>query len=247
MSVIRVARFYKVIYYVVLISFIIPLLSLTVSLITVYNGDISEHKEQLKAEYMLMIVQAILGVIAINIPSFLTKKYSFDIPHGILILYTVFLFCSIYLGEIKRFYSNIDLWDDILHCFSSVMTGFFGFMLVYIFNRSRDTNIAAKLSPIFLAIFAFCFSLTIGAVWEIYEFSLDHIFGLNMQKYRLPSGEDMIGHIALTDTMTDIIIDTLGAFISTAVGYFSITRKQGFINDYLSGEDKNIPQHEKGE
>ena len=239
MAVIQGSKLYKVIYYVVLISFIIPLLSFTISLITVYNGDISEHSKQLKTEYMLMVVQALLGVIAINIPPFLMKKYSFEVPTGILILYTVFLFCSIYLGEIKRFYSHIDLWDDILHCFSSVMTGFFGFMLVYIFNRSRETDIAAKLSPIFLALFAFCFSLSIGAVWEIYEFTIDRFFSLNMQKYRLPNGNDLVGHAALADTMTDIVIDTVGALVSTAIGYFSIKRKQGWISEYLRVDEKS--------
>lgn len=240
MAGIRGARFYTVIYYFVLISFIIPLTSVTISLIAVYKGDISEQVSQLRAEYILMIVQAILGIIAINIPSFLMKRYSFDVPQSILILYTVFLFCSIYLGEIKRFYSHIDLWDDILHCFSSVMTGLFGFMLVYIFNRSRDSRIAEKLSPIFLALFAFCFAVAIGAIWEIYEFSLDHLFELNMQKYRHSNGEELVGHSAVTDTMTDIIIDTAGAFLATAVGYFSIKRKQGWISDYLSGEEQTM-------
>ena len=98
-----------------------------------------------------------------------------------------------------------------------------------------------------MALFAFCFAVAIGAIWEIYEFSLDHLFELNMQKYRHSNGEEFVGHSAVTDTMTDIIIDTAGAFLATAVGYFSIKRKQGWISDYLSGEEQTMDLKERKE
>ncbi len=228
---------YKIVYYFAIISFVIPMIGVSAKLVTLFSSENTTENSVLRTEYILMIVQAVLGIISINIPKFLMEKYSFDVPYSILILYTVFLFCAIYLGEIRRFYSHVDLWDDILHCFSSIMTGFFGFMLVYIINRTKDEKLAVKMSPIFVAMFAFCFSLTIGAVWEIYEFSLDHFMNLNMQKYRLDDGTALIGHTAVVDTMTDIIIDAIGSLLASVFGYFSIKRKRGWINEYLSGEE----------
>ena len=68
-----------------------------------------------------------------------------------------------------------------------------------------------NLSPVFIAVFAFCFALALGAVWEIYEFTMDSVFGTNMQKYMLDNGTALIGQAALQDTMKDIIVDAIGA------------------------------------
>ena len=66
-----------------------------------------------------------------------------------------------------------------------------------------------NLSPVFIAVFAFCFALAMGAVWEIYEFTMDSVFGTNMQKYMLDNGTALIGQAALQDTMKDIIVDAI--------------------------------------
>ena len=67
----------------------------------------------------------------------------------------------------------------------------------------------------FVAMFSFCFAVSIGAVWEIYEFSFDGLLGLNMQKFLLADGTPLVGRAALTDTMKDIIVDTIGALIAS--------------------------------
>ena len=130
------------------------------------------------------------------------------------------------------------MWDNVLHAFSSLMLGLFGFMLVYVLNKSMsDEGLTAKLSPVFIAFFAFSFSVAVGCIWEIYEFSFDYFFDLNMQKYRLDDGTPLIGRKAVFDTMKDIIIDVLGALTATVIGYLSILRKKGFVSDYLSGKE----------
>ena len=88
--------------------------------------------------------------------------------------------------------------------FSSMMTGFFGLMVVTILNRNK--HVTMDLSPFFLCLFAFCFSVTLGSLWEIYEFTADGLFGLNMQKFMTAQGELLVGHEALRDTMKDIIV-----------------------------------------
>ena len=75
-----------------------------------------------------------------------------------------------------------------------------------------------------MCLFAFCFSVTIGSLWEIYEFIGDGLFGLNMQKFMTAQGELLVGHNALRDTMKDIIVDVLGALLASVIGMISIRR-----------------------
>ena len=82
-----------------------------------------------------------------------------------------------------------------------------------------------KLSPLFVALFAFCFALATGAVWEIYEYACDALMGLNMQKYATEQGAQLVGRAALRDTMKDIIFDALAALLVAAAGYFSIRKR----------------------
>ena len=170
----------------------------------------------IRSDYVLMLLQCILGIVVLGVPAFLEKRFSFEMPNIMAIAYFVFLYCAIYLGEVKQFYYLIPHWDDILHCFSAGMLGAFGFSLVDILNKSE--KIKMNLNPYFVSLFAFCFALSIGALWEIYEFSGDALFGLNMQKYRLSDGSLLEGNMALADTMYDIIIDTIGAFTVSAAG-----------------------------
>ncbi len=172
------------------------------------------------ADYALMIIQCLLGLLVINIPYFLERKLKFELPMPLYGMYIVFLYCAIFLGEVRSFYYIIPFWDSILHAFSSLMMGFFGYMLITILIR--NDHIVLKLSPAFAAIFAFCFALSCGAVWEIYEYVFDGLLGLNMQKFITASGELLVGHAALSDTMKDIIIDAIGALTATIIGTFAI-------------------------
>ena len=75
-----------------------------------------------------------------------------------------------------------------------------------------------------MALFAFCFAVTCGTVWEIYEFAADHLLGTNMQKFITANGSVLIGHEAIVDTMEDIIVDTLGALVVTTIGYLNLKK-----------------------
>jgi uncharacterized membrane protein YjdF len=148
-----------------------------------------------------------------------------------LIMYAVFLYCAIYLGEVRDFYYRVPHWDTILHIFSGAALGALGLSVVSLLNQSEA--ITVSLSPVFVALFAFCFALSLGVVWEIYEFIIDGLLHTNAQKYALESGEPLIGQAALMDTMKDLIVDGVGAFVISTIGYVSLKYKKGWLERLL--------------
>lgn len=180
------------------------------------SSDINDLGKQ-RSDYVLILIQCVMGLFVMFLPSFLEKKLSFIMPNKMYLLFFLFLFCAIYLGEVRNFYYIVPHWDTILHCFSGGMLGILGYLVVAFFNENQRVKV--HLSPVFVALFAFCFAVTLGVTWEIYEFAGDGIFGLNMQKYRTEDGVFLIGRAALSDTMKDIIIDAVGAFTTVMFGY----------------------------
>ena len=117
----------------------------------------------------------------------------------------MFIFASLFLGEYHGYYTRFWWWDALLHTASGFILGILGFLLVHVMNEKEELELHMK--PAFVALFAFLFAIGIGTLWEIFEFTMDNLFGLNMQK----SG--------LVDTMTDLIVDAVGAFIIAILGY----------------------------
>lgn len=212
-------------YIFTMLSFIGPIAYLIFRII--FFGSFDTNGFNTKADYALMIAECVLGIIVIHIPSILAHKFKFEIPFFLYIAYIIFLYCSIFLGEAQSFYYKIPHWDTILHAMSSLMLGFFGFMFITILNRDEHTLM--KLSPFFVSLFAFCFAVTVGAIWEIYEFTLDGLMGFNMQKHSLADGTPLEGHLALADTMKDIIIDALGALAASVMGYIGLKKNKKWM------------------
>ena len=235
----RMERFERTIYIVTLVSFIIPIIFLICRLI-VPPVDASDPDMRTRADYVLMLLECLLGVVVIHLPSVFEKRLRFEMPTALSIMYILFLYGAIFLGEVRDFYYRVPYWDTILHALSSVMAGSLGFIVVATLNRDR--HVAMNLSPKFVAIFAFCFAVTIGVLWEIYEFSFDGLLGLNMQKFRLADGTVLVGHAALTDTMKDLIVDSLGALVSAAAGYFSIRKNAGWLSEIIEKHKQSVRQ-----
>ncbi|NLO86854.1 MAG: hypothetical protein GX096_15720 [Clostridiales bacterium] len=173
-----------------------------------------------KSDYMLMFLQCSLGLVVLGLPSLVTRKWNLTLPNFIYILYYIFLYCAIFLGEVFAFYYLVPFWDSILHFFSGAMLGALGFILVSWLNDAKIRGLS--LSPAFVALFAFCFALSCGVVWEIYEYTFDGLLGLNMQKFVTASGEVLAGREALSDTMKDIIVDALAAGLIAIIGFFRL-------------------------
>ncbi len=176
---------------------------------------------KLKSDYVLMVIQCFSGILVVMLPSVLERKWKLEIPSLITIMYFVFLYCAIYLGEVRSFYFKIPYWDMILHTFSGLMIGSLGFSVVNLLNKSSKP---IALSPLFVAVFAFCFALGLGVLWEIYEFTMDGLMQTNMQKFALENGTALLGREALADTMEDLIVDAVGALVMSVIGYLSLKR-----------------------
>lgn len=187
--------------------------------------------DRTKSDYVLMLLQCLLGLAALLLPNFLQKKHRFVIPSRMLIFYALFLYGAIFLGEVLAFYYRVPHWDTILHTLSGAMLGALGFSVLTVLNRTE--NIPLSMSPAFVAVFAFCFAVALGVVWEIYEYSVDALFHTNMQKYALEGGEALQGQAALRDTMEDLIVDALGALVMSAAGYLSLKRGTDFVQRLL--------------
>jgi hypothetical protein len=165
---------------------------------------------------------ATTGILVVTLlPVMLGRRFRVIIPAEFHLLAVVMVFASLFLGEVRGFFLRFWWWDVVLHASSGFLLGIFGFLLVFVLNRKED--IAVQLKPAFVALFAFAFSLALGALWEMFEFAMDQTFGVNMQK----SG--------LVDTMWDLIVDAVGALVVALLGYryFRDTGDDSFLERWI--------------
>ncbi|MBE6883817.1 MAG: hypothetical protein E7487_04365 [Ruminococcaceae bacterium] len=209
----------KILFWIVLVTLFLSLIFTTVRFIMAPE-ETTDPSVKVKGDYTLMIFQSVVGLVSLFIPTIIERKFKVDIPNSMEVLFIIFLYAAIYLGEIRSFYFLIPYWDLLLHSFSGFMTGALGFFVVDLLNT--DKRVKMMMSPLFLTIFAFSFAMTIGIVWELFEFAVDGLLGVNMQKFMLEDGTPLIGREALIDTMEDIIVDAIGAFLMCLFGYISI-------------------------
>lgn len=222
-------RIMKLISLFILISFVIPVVFLLYRIITFSPTQEINLVGRTEGDYILMLLQCSIGILAFFLPSILEKRLQIVIPSNMYFVFVLFLYCAIFLGEVRDFYYVIPSWDNILHAFSGGMLGALGFSVINILNKEHIYDM--NLSPAFIAFFAFCFAITLGVAWEIYEFTFDGVLGLNMQKFALQDGTELIGRAALYDTMIDLIIDAAGAGIVSIIGYLSL--KYDSTNNFI--------------
>lgn len=119
-------------------------------------------------------------MILFNIPRFVNVKLNIYLPSALEIVILLFIFAAEILGEIQSFYTIFSKWDTILHTINGFIMAAIGFALIDILNQSPKIHF--NMSPIFVAFVAFCFSMTIGVLWEFFEFGADYFFHTDMQK-----------------------------------------------------------------
>lgn len=154
------------------------------------------------------------AVIALTVtPALMERQFKVTIPPEFELLAILFVFASLFLGEVRGYYVRFWWWDAFLHTGSGLLLGLVAFLLVYVLNQNE--RIDMHLKPGFVALFSFAFAMAVGGVWEIFEFGMDSAFGLNMQK----SG--------LNDTMWDLIVDAFGALVFAVTGYLYMKRGWG--------------------
>lgn len=205
-----------------------------------------------------------LTLLLLVIPSFVQVTFKVELPTTLEIIILLFIFAAEILGEISEFYLMFPFWDTVLHTMNGFLAAAIGFSLVDLLNRSERT--VFNLSPLFTAIVAFCFSMTIGVLWEFFEFGMDLIGGYDMQKDTVihmirsvtldPAGRNVpyvldgitetavngkelgLGgylDIGLIDTMEDLIVNFIGAFLFSVIGFFYVKNrgKGGLVGRFV--------------
>lgn len=147
----------------------------------------------------------VLVLVIYLLPQFVENRLNIDIPTTLEVIIFVFVFAAEILGELQSYFIKYSNWDTILHTSSGFLCAAVGFSLVDLLNRSDNAKV--QLSPGYLAITAFCFSMTIGILWEFIEFSADRLFLLDMQKDTIVN---QISSVSLDPTNSNISITMKG-------------------------------------
>lgn len=227
----------------------------------------------------------ILTLILLLLPTVLERRLQIDLPNTLEIIIMLFIFAAEILGEIQAYYTAFPYWDTMLHTLNGFLCAAIGFSLVDLCNRHERFSLS--LSPVFMAIVAFCFSMTIGVLWEFFECIMDSFFLLDMQKDTIvhdistvmldPTGGNKItairgitdvivvaggkeiplglgGYldIGLLDTMKDLFVNFIGAFVFSIIGYFYVKNRgrgrfaRRFIPKVLPEEPVQADEEDSG-
>ncbi|MBU2935608.1 MULTISPECIES: hypothetical protein [Pacificibacter] len=142
------------------------------------------------------------------VPFFVARKFDVYVPRRFMAAIILFIFATLFLGEVVDFYNRYWWWDVVLHGGSALGFGLIGFLIV--FMMFQGDRFAAP--PLAIGLFGFCFALSIGALWEVFEYAMDQTFGMSMQKN------------GLQDTMWDLIVDAIGGLIGSGAGVIYLIR-----------------------
>lgn len=145
----------------------------------------------------------ILTLILFLMPSILQLELKIELPTTLEIIILLFIFAAEILGEISAFYVRFENWDTILHTMNGFLMAAIGFSLVDILNR--EEKLKFELSPLFMSIVAFCFSMTVGVLWEFFEYGMDVFFGLDMQKD------------TILNSISSVMLDPTGGNVPTTI------------------------------
>ncbi len=167
-------------------------------------------------ENYLTLFTSLLTLVLVALPYFV-RRLKIILPTEIELIIILFIYATLFLGSVQDFYSYFWWWDILTHGFSAIVFGFIGFTVLYFMVNRHEL----RARPWAIAIFSFSFAIAIGAIWEIFEFSMDQFFGLNMQK----SG--------LIDTMGDLIVDFLGALFSSTIAFIYLKSRKALIFNAL--------------
>lgn len=180
----------------------------------------------LESQWIILFISAITFALILT-PWLAHKRYNIKTPVEIELIITLFIYATLFLGEVQDFYISFWWWDILVHAGSAIVFGFLGFIMIYYIASKQEVSTR----PWVLAIFSFSFAIAIGTMWEIFEFTMDQTFGYGMQK----SG--------LLDTMSDLIVDTLGAIVASTIAYIYLkTKKTIIFNGIIKTAKKENPE-----
>lgn len=193
-----------------------------------------------------------LSLILFLLPAFLERRLRIEIPSVMEVVILLFIFGAEILGELQNYYGQYPYWDTMLHTVNGFVCAAFGFSLIDILTRNRQEKF--RLSPLYVSLVAFCFSMTVGVLWEFFEYGMDVVFLTDMQKDTVVNTLSTVGlrpdggirvlrdisavtingellpidgylDIGLHDTMADLFVNFIGAVLFSVLGYFYIRHR----------------------
>ena len=170
---------------------VLRMLVLAMAILQFFNGDYEN------------VFLCILTLLLLLAPAFIQVQFRIELPSVLEVIVLVFVFSAEILGEISSFYEIFPFWDTVLHTMNGFLAAAIGFSLVDLLNRSD--RVKFELSPLYLAIVSFCFSMTIGVLWEFFECTMDVFFHLDMQKD------------TVVNTISSVMLDPNGGNVPTAI------------------------------
>lgn len=175
------------------------------------------------------IGKAVLALIVLHATRLIEMLFRIKLPTLLTISYYLFIIGATVGAELFGLYININGWDSILHIFSGALLAMFAVVLLLNHDKSvTDKNI----DILYYFLIAVSFAVMIGVLWEIYEFTGDNLFNMNMQITTTYDGIVLSGKAAVYDTMKDLIIDVIGAIIGATVAIFSLKNNNGILSKY---------------
>lgn len=227
------------------LNFILQAITLLTAIASLVMFFVDDNKGLDTTVFQLM--QCIMALVIFNVPLFISRKFKCYIPNFITVLLYIFIFMHFILGEIYRAYDHILLYDKFLHTSSGMVFCLLSLSIVWLFNNSEDGKV--KLSPFFVVLFTFCFTLTLEYLWEIVEYGCDRLIGLNMQRWQdsivetLPDGgtvHSVPWGNAIADTMGDMIVNVVGSFVMCVVIYVSMKKKPDWFKGKVIMTEKQF-------
>ncbi len=173
----------------------------------------------LAAEALIGLVNGVWPVVFVTLaavaltflPGLLASRIGLRLPPSFLVAIAVFVLATLYLGEVHDFYDRLWWWDLALHFGSAMGFGLIGFLLVFmLFEGDRYAA-----PPWAIGALSFCLAMTVGTLWEVFEYAMDSLFGFNMMKSGLP------------DTMGDVMVNAVGAALAALAGVIYLAGRAG--------------------
>lgn len=197
--------------------------------------------------FITRLLMCMFSVFMLFLPDIVEAIFKVSIPNYLLYVFLPFIFFHFIAGEVYRLYDVSVVFDKILHTTSGFIFTFFALSFITLFHKRTPDKL--KLSPLFTALFAFCFAMTTEYVWEIGEFVLDRIFGSNMQRWQDGilswEGSNVLSEVSygsgLKDSMMDMIVNVIGGLI--AIVWMSIGMARN--NNWISNKVMLRPCHVK--
>jgi len=207
----------------------------------IYMGIVSH---ELETDYFITAFTALVSIIITYIPTFVQNKKIIAMPVMLQTALTVFTFLAMFFGEMLGFYDLFNWWDSMLHFSSGIIFALVGYMLFITFNR--DSSVRGKLHPASVIMFAVCFSIACGAMWEIFEFAGDSMLGMNMQRWQndiQPADWSALQNASnfsnpgLINTMKDIICDVSGTLLAIPMLLPLICKNNNYVKTNITTDD----------